>query len=83
MPDRNQIDIAHSRAMATAIGEMLREILAGEESESPAEISDRVDRLREREGYKGSPSIVPPSARAYRARPRPSANYEPRYARCS
>jgi hypothetical protein len=50
MPDRNQIDLAHSRAMATAIGEMLREILADEETEPPAEISDRIDRLREQEG---------------------------------
>jgi hypothetical protein len=49
MPDRINIDLVHSRAMCTEIGERLRDILAREHTEFPASITAGVDRLREQE----------------------------------
>jgi hypothetical protein len=58
MLDRINIDLVHSRAMCTAIGERLRDILAREHTEFPTKITAGVDRLREQEQER-APSIVP------------------------
>jgi len=61
MQDHINLDLAHSRAMCTEIGERLREILARDKTELPAQIENRLSRLRELEDD-DSPSIVPPAA---------------------
>ena len=58
MLDRINIDLVHSRAMCTEIGELLRDILAREHTELPANITAGVDRLRQQEQER-APSIVP------------------------
>jgi hypothetical protein len=61
MQDTINLDLSHSRAMCTEIGERLREILARDKTELPAQIENRLSRLRELEDD-DSPSIVPPAA---------------------
>ena len=56
MPDRIDIDHAHSRAIVREIGERLHASLKPE-SELPTEFKTQIDRLRELE--ERSPSIVP------------------------
>jgi hypothetical protein len=61
MQDNINLDLSHSRAMCTEIGERLREILARDKTELPAQIENRLSRLRELEDD-DSPSIIPPAA---------------------
>ena len=56
MQDQINIDLAHSRAMRTEIGECLREILARDPL--PAQIENPLSRLRELDDD-NSPAIVP------------------------
>jgi hypothetical protein len=58
MQDQINIDLAHSRAMCTEIGERLREILARDQTKLPAQIENPLSRLRELDDD-DSPAIVP------------------------
>jgi hypothetical protein len=60
MPNRNDIDRRHSRAIVREIGERLR-VLMEEEPELPSSLRRQVDRLRELE--EKSPSIIPTAER--------------------
>jgi len=59
MQDRIPIDEVHSRAICTEIGERLRAMLPRSQTELPASIETRLNRLRELDDDY-SPSIVPP-----------------------
>jgi hypothetical protein len=58
MQDRIHIDELHSRAICTEIGERLRALLSRNQTELPASIEARLNRLRELDDDY-SPSIVP------------------------
>jgi hypothetical protein len=58
MQDRIRIDDVHARAIRTEIGERLRAVLTRDQTELPAGLKDRLNRLRELDDDY-SPSIVP------------------------
>jgi hypothetical protein len=58
MQDRIRIDEVHSSAIRTEIGERLRQFLSREETELPANLEYRLNRLRELDDDY-LPSIVP------------------------
>jgi hypothetical protein len=58
MQDRIRIDEVHSSAIRTEIGERLRQFLSKDETELPANLEDRLNRLRELDDDY-SPSITP------------------------
>jgi hypothetical protein len=58
MQDRVHIDDVHARAICNEIGERLRQALSRDETELPASLESRLNRLREQDD-RYSPLIVP------------------------